>query len=518
MEYVQVKFKREINLGPVVFLPGETQTLPRGVANSISDAIDILGPSTADQSLAGAPRSLVSGAGSQYPQLATIPGLVAFWDFSEPRAPYCSKAGCGGPLPLRNGTGSRVAKGTSGPFGNSVIFNGTADYLVIPAAEVGALNIGANGGNAVTVIAWWKRSNSSSSDFIAGCWDESGLRRQYGLFVDLPTYGGDNKVCFHVSRNGQATPGYPYSRDYANSNGTEPSRTGEWIAGTYDGAEARAYLEALFEPYPSYTDGLGNTYAKNPYIFTAGLNAAASDFHVGANPVSPTWNFAAGELGALLVFNRALSQAEIAAVQNVLNSASYGFKHTAHQWNQAVTGVNAIFGMVAYRGATALDESGSGIGVFVRTAFGTPSQHFIYRSSTSGAGIALFGITNLAPGITTANLKTLAFQMANANTGDTVRLCVRIGSTWYATETTYSVAAATASGSDWSLAETKTLTFSKAAAGWRDITLTVGSTLSLAGGVRGSDLPDGDITGIGIYSPGVPTGNVRFRNFEAVLL
>lgn len=79
MEYVQVKFKREINLGPVVFLPGETQTLPRGVANSISDAIDILGPSTADQSLSGAPRSLVSGAGITgfAPQTRDYAGVMA---------------------------------------------------------------------------------------------------------------------------------------------------------------------------------------------------------------------------------------------------------------------------------------------------------------------------------------------------------------------------------------------------------------------------------------------------------
>jgi hypothetical protein len=470
-----------------------------------------------DDRLLPALSALVSGAG-KYPALSAIPGLLAFWDFSEARAPYYSKAGSGGGLPLRNGPGSRVLKGTAGPLGQSVIFNGTSDYLYIPAAEVGALNIGANGGNAVTVIAWWRRTDSTSVDFIAGCWDEAGSARQYGLFVDLATYGGSNKVCMHVSKTGGPTPGYPYSRDYANSNSTDPSRQGEWIAGTYDGAEARAYLEALFEPYPSYTDGLGNTYAKNPYVFADGLNTRPCSFHVGANQVDPIWNYAKGELGCLAVLNRGLTQAELAAFQAALNSASAGFKHTLHSWDSTVTGVSFIYGCGAYRGATAIDESNTGTGVFLRTATGSPQQHFVYRSSTSAAGIALFTITNLAPVVTTDNLKTLTWQMANANTGDTVRFALRIGSAWFATEATFATTSASASGGDWSLADTESITFTRAAASWRDLTLTPGSTLTLAGAARGSDLPAGDITGIGIYSPGVPTGNVRFRNFELITL
>lgn len=473
-------------------------------------------PATGSMESGGSP---VSGAGiGQYPVLNTIPGLVAFWDFSEVRAPYVSKAGTGGPLPLRNGPGSRVAKGTAGPLGQSVVFNGTSDYLYIPAEEVGQLNIGANGGNAVTVLAWWKRTDSTSVDFIAGCWDEAGLSRQYGLFVDLATYGGVNKVCMHVSRNGGPTPGYPYSRDYSNSNSTDPSRQGEWIAGSYDGAAARSYIEGLFEPYPSYTDGLGNTYAKNPYVFPDGLNTNPCSFHVGANQADPAWNYAKGELACLAVFNRALTQSEIAAFQAGLNPAAQGFKHTMFSWDQTVSGVNFIYGCGAYRGATAIDESATNTGVFLRTSTGSPLQHFIYRGATSPAGIALFTVTNLAPDLTTDNLKTITWQMANANTGDAVRFAIKIGSAWYATEATFAVTAASASGADWSLAETKSITFTKAAASWRDVTLTPGSTLTLAGAARGSDLPSGAITGIGIYSPGVPTGNVRFRNFEIITL
>ena len=503
------------NIGPADQVLFDADGNAVGIQAAGSSSQPVLGFNPATHAAVSA---LVSGAGSQYPVLATIPGLVAFWDFSEPRAPYVSKAGSGGPLPLRNGPGSRVAKGTAGPLSQSVVFNGTSDYLYIPAAEVGPLNVGANGGNAVTVIAWWKRTDSTSVDFIAGCWDEAGLARQYGLFVDLATYGGSNKVCMHVSKTGAPTPGYPYSRDYANSNSTDPSRTGEWIAGTYDGSEARAYIEGLFEPYPSYTDGLGNTYAKNPYSFGDGLNSNPCSFHVGANEVDPTWNYAKGDLACLAVFNRCLTQSEIAAFQAGINPASQGFKQTMHSWDSSVTGVSFIYGCGAYRGATAVDESNTGSGVFLRTATGSPQQHFIYRSTTSSAGIALFTVTNLPPGLTTDNLKTLTWQMANANTGDTVRFAIKIDDSWYATEATFAVTAASASGGDWTLADTESITFAKTAAQWRDITLVPGSTLTLAGAARGSNLPDGDITGIGIYSPSLPTGNVRFRNFEIITL
>ena len=104
--------------------------------------------------------------------------------------------------------------------------------------------------------------------------------------------------------------------------------------------------------------------------------------------------------------------------------------------------------------------------------------------------------------------------MANADIGDTVRFAIKIDDAWYATDATYVATQASASGSDWSLADTHSITFAQTAANWRDVTLTVGSTLTLAGSARGSDLPDGEITGFGIYSPAVPAGNVRVRNFE----
>lgn len=64
MDYVSVKFKREKNIGAVIFIPSDVVTLPRGIADSMSDFLDITGPAEASSSMTLAPRSLVSGAGN----------------------------------------------------------------------------------------------------------------------------------------------------------------------------------------------------------------------------------------------------------------------------------------------------------------------------------------------------------------------------------------------------------------------------------------------------------------------
>ena len=466
-----------------------------------------------------------AGAGaSRYGELINY-GAVAFWDFSEPRAPFLSRVGSGGPLALRQAPGSRALKTSNGPIGNAVSFNGTTDYLYIPAEEIGALNIGATG-SQVCVMAFVKRADSAATGCVAGIWreDNNNPGRQYALFVDLPVYGGDNKVCFHVSKTGGASQNIPYSRDYSVNGSAEPNRDWVFVGGSYDGREARSYIEGRFEPYLNYTEpgapnGEGLTYDKNPYSFTLGLNSDPVEFTVGACKLTSGYsNFFYGELAALLILNRVPALAEQFEIQNIIQGQSVGFKNRLFQWNGTVTGVSALYGCSAYRGATAADESSSGTGVFLRTQTGSPAQGFVYRASTSAAGVALFACESVPDGLTTQNLLTAAIELSNANTADTVRFCIKIGNAWYATESTYSVAAASPSGGDWSLAEVKTITFAKTAALWRDLTLVSGSTLSLAGSARSSDLPDGEVTGWGVYSPAVPTGNIRFRNAEFVTL
>lgn len=245
----------------------------------------------------------------QTPEPPAFPAPIAGWDFAEATAPFA--ASTAGVAALVQGAGAAAAK-VQTPFGPGIQFNGTTDYLRVPAAGLGALNVGAS--TQKVTIAAWVYSTDTNAAMIAGCWQEttSGGVRSYALFNDLPTYGGDDRVCMYVSKTGGVTPGYPSSRDYAAD--PRPLTRGRWQfhVGTYDGARAIAYLDGTAEPYPTYTDSKGATYAKNPYVFTAGLNAAASDFLVGAGLKNgaPT-NQHRGAITKLRVWDTALTPAQI---------------------------------------------------------------------------------------------------------------------------------------------------------------------------------------------------------------
>lgn len=459
------------------------------------------------------------------PIISRIPGLLAFYDFSEPRAPFYSKAG---PVtvPLYQGIGStgtvaRVTKSNGGPLGHSVVFDGVKDFLYAPAAELGPLNIGANGGTQVFILAYVKRTGVpiSNPGVVAGIWQEDNddPRRQYALFVDLPTYGGTGRVCMHVSKTGGASPNIPFSRDYS-ANGKEIINNDTWkcISGSYDGSAARSYVEGRFEPYLNYTEpggpnGEGLTYDKNPYLFPLGLNTASADFTVGACLLtSGTANFFEGEIAALMILDRAPSDEEVVSIQEaVMQSSAYGLGIAL---STATAGACSNLTLVnCYRGATAIDDTASGSGVFTVTFNATNGNYYALRNTTP-TGSGLLAVGNIPTVLTVDNLESVSVQMAVVNIADAMRMCIKIGNNWYATEATYSNAAADATGAAWTNAEIKTITFARTAALWRDLTLTPGTALTLAGSARVSNLPVGDITGFGIYIAATPAGAMRFRN------
>lgn len=268
--------------------------------------------------VAGAAASVLVGAPAPA-AAASMPTPVASWNFAERAAPYAS-APAGSPA-LQQGRGSTAVR-ISTPFGGGVRFNGTNDYLGVPSARVGPLNVGATT-NAVTVAAW-VYSTDVNNAIIAGCWQESRAdpRRSYALFNDLPMYGGDDMVCMEVSKEGGATPGYPFSIDYA----AEPRRItrGVWQfhVGTYDGAQAVAYLNGAATAYPAYTDDHGATYARNPYLYPDGLNATATDFMVGAvKRDGELINLHKGAIAKLRVWNSALTPAQVRALYDAEKGA-----------------------------------------------------------------------------------------------------------------------------------------------------------------------------------------------------
>lgn len=241
-------------------------------------------------------------------------GLVAFWDFSD-----TFKSRVGG-FDMEKRGNVKISEG--GPIsGKCAEFDGKS-YLTLPYAKTGTLNVKTN---EVTVVAWVNWSGEGIG-FVGGMWNEyqDGGKRQYGLFVSLPYYNGADQVCGHISKTGKPTPPFPFSIDYSASPQKVPH--GKWacVAFTYDGKYIRSYFDGKFKArpkehidhtkgFPGYPDGV--VQSKNPYYFPDGIGDNGSDFTIGAVLLkSGMGNFFKGKIGGLAVYNRALSDAEIAAI------------------------------------------------------------------------------------------------------------------------------------------------------------------------------------------------------------
>ncbi|MDR7128265.1 hypothetical protein J2X69_000593 [Algoriphagus sp. 4150] len=251
-------------------------------------------------------------------------GMVAFWKFDESAGEPRLAQGKG-KFPLSEFP-TKVKRVSEGPIsGFSSYFDGT-NFLSLPSDQTAELNIhGKNQG--VTVIAWVKWSGEPTG-FVGGMWNEheEGGKRQYGLFVSLGYYNGADQVCGHVSWSGKATPPFPYSIDYSASKQLVVKNQWSCIAFTYDGEYIKSFVNGDFESrepellnhtkgFEGYPEGL--VQSKNPYHFPDGLGDNGSDFTVGAVLLERGMgNFFKGQIGGLVVFDRALTEQEVKDLAN----------------------------------------------------------------------------------------------------------------------------------------------------------------------------------------------------------
>jgi hypothetical protein len=237
------------------------------------------------------------------------PGLVAFWDFQEPAgSPRVS-----GPYRLREKAGrvERVEGGVFGPYAARLRYG---QWFQVDRAELGRLDI--HGPKAeVTVVAWIWREDRRPWQAIAGVWDETRGRRQYCLFLNAPR-GTDavemkrhplaDRLHGHVSAVGGPTPGEQFCITYSSSATPVPYGSWQCVALRYDARDSRVYLDGRLDSLARY----------NPFPYAEGLYDGGADgapFTVGAVHRSGSWgNFFGGRIGGLAVFDRALSEEEIA--------------------------------------------------------------------------------------------------------------------------------------------------------------------------------------------------------------
>lgn len=280
------------------------------------------------------------------------PGLVAFWTFGEKEGETRKSTGTSNEHPLAV-VGDAIVRADEGPYsGHSAKLTGH-NYFRIPYAETKDLNI--SGADAkVSMFAVVKVHDLDKSRTIAGMWseglgkgDDSGIR-QYSMLMNMPTYGGPNKLVPHISSEGGVTyradgSKFPWCADYAATAAQVP--TDKWctLAFTYDSRYIRAYINGELsaqeldpvkhkrdDPYFTKQGPDGKDRGMNPYYHGRGIFTydpekhaeskpiGGSDFTIGSRMVKggKLAEATIGLFGGLAVFNRALSDEEILALHN----------------------------------------------------------------------------------------------------------------------------------------------------------------------------------------------------------
>ncbi len=185
-----------------------------------------------------------------------------------------------------------------------------------------------------------------------GANDDSGTR-QYALLMNMPTYGGPNKLVPHISAEGGVTrradgSAFPWCADYAVTAHEVPTARWCTVGFTYDGNYISAYIDGVLDRheldavkhkrtdrYFTHEGPAGGTRGLNPYYHGRGIFAydpvkhaatkpmGGSDFIVGARyaigSLFAEGKSTTGRFGGLAVFNRALSEIEMKALHDAAN-------------------------------------------------------------------------------------------------------------------------------------------------------------------------------------------------------
>ncbi|MCA8986798.1 MAG: hypothetical protein KDA78_04110 [Planctomycetaceae bacterium] len=280
--------------------------------------------------------------------------LVAFWTFSEEAGQPRVSLGTKQKHPLKE-VGGPIARVKGGPFsGYAADLNGK-QYFSIPYAETGDLNIGGPDAQ-VSMFAAVRIVNLKQSRTIAGMWsegkganDDTGTR-QYSLLMNMPTYGGPNKLVPHISAEGGVTrradgSAFPWCADYAATAHEVPTEKWCTLGFTYDGQYIRAYINGVLDvmdldpvkhkrtdPYFTEEGPDGKDRGMNPYYHGRGIfrydplkhaktKIGGADFTVGARYAvgSMLGEATIGKFGGLAVFNRALADEEMERLHKAAN-------------------------------------------------------------------------------------------------------------------------------------------------------------------------------------------------------
>tara|TARA_R110000850_G_scaffold202630_2_gene328617 strand:- start:9422 stop:10486 length:1065 start_codon:yes stop_codon:yes gene_type:complete len=349
--------------------------------------------------------------------------------------------------------------------------------------------------------------------------DDNDPKRQYGLFLDLPLYGGVNRVCGHVSKTGGASPGYPFSMDYSASARMVNSVKWRFVAFTYDGTKAISYLDGFADSYTDYTDPNGVTYDKNPYLFTDGLNnTSVADFTVGAVELTAGMdNHLAGRIGGIAILDRALTAAEIMSLHK---RTLFGAELLIFDFHNQFDGLGEpakSVGFKSFLGAAATDTT-SNTDAFNFSLISLSGNSYLYRSNSEVKYPNTPGVTfiDTIENVDISECSKITFEMNNASEADLVQLVIKVSGSFYVTNEVFTVTGNGRTGGNWTTSEVKEVIIDETPGKWRELTLVEGATLSV-GAVTSNSITSGALEGIGFYCAATP-GLMRIRNLNVVSL
>lgn len=180
-----------------------------------------------------------------------------------------------------------------------------------------------------------------------------------------------------------------------------------------------------------------------------------------------------------------------------------------------------------YTGPNATDFSATfpGVGTRAGVSFfngspdGVPGFGFAVPDAAPGTAPEFLAFTDEFAPIDLADFSELRFmwrQHASAENAQ-FRLALEIGGDWYATDVAFANSGSSQTGAGGEFTSEgvlRTINFSPLGSLWRELNFVPGSTLSLAGAARMSDLPWGPITRAGLFLTAPNGTSMRFDTFQ----
>jgi hypothetical protein len=221
------------------------------------------------------PEALVSvGDTEQLTNIYMPDGLIAYYPLDETSGSTARDITTA--LPDNNGQVVGADQGVTGNISTAYSFDGTDDSVVIGNSV---------NPDAVTMSAWVKPGTNNANEGIVTSLGDAGDAPQYGLVTDGSGFGF--KITNGASSEITTTSSFASDRWYH-------------VAGTFDGTEARIYLDASRRDQDSISGDIPET---------------QSDLEIGSTDSGGAQNFN-GTIDDVRIYNRSLSQTEIERLYN----------------------------------------------------------------------------------------------------------------------------------------------------------------------------------------------------------